>query len=353
MTVKLLWRSDVHLSDRAPASRTDDWAETVFHKLNQVRAVARRTGVAAVLDGGDYFHTKSPSRNSHRLVRATAEHHAEYPCPVFCTPGNHDSIHGDYSYLHQQPLGVLYAAGVFQRLYDEWEVYFGPTAGPESAVGVFPYNRREDKWSWADPFQVEHASGDIPIVRVVGIPYHGRSYDVGRLNALRKGDEDHLVCVAHLLASKAGGMMFESEDVLRYDDLVQYAPDVWLFGHWHKDQGVTTTGDKKFVNLGALTRGSLVQDEVERRPAIAMITFSKDEISVQTARLKVAPAEDVFDMGARVRAEAREMTMDAFVSSVKDALVDTQADSLEDTVNGLDVPDLVRERAIEYLERVG
>ena len=52
MTVKLLWRSDVHLSDRAPASRTDDWAETVFHKLNQVRAVARRTGVAAVLDGG-------------------------------------------------------------------------------------------------------------------------------------------------------------------------------------------------------------------------------------------------------------------------------------------------------------
>jgi hypothetical protein len=147
--------------------------------------------------------------------------------------------------------------------------------------------------------------------------------------------------------------MFENEDVLRYEDLTRYAPDLWLFGHWHKDQGVTTIGDKRFVNLGAMTRGALVQDEVERRPAIALLVFDKDEIKVRTARLKVQPAEDVFDMGAKVRAEAREMTIDAFVSSVAEALVETQGESLEDVVNGLDVPDLVRERAISYLERTG
>lgn len=320
MTVRLLWRSDVHLSDRAPASRKDDWAEAVFAKLDQVRAVAHKAAVHAVLDGGDYFHTKSPSRNSHRLVRATAEHHASYPCPIYCTPGNHDNIHGDYSFLHQQPLGVLYAAGVFQRLYDEHEAVFD-----EGGVKV----------------------------RVVGVPYHGRSYDTGRLNAIRKGDEDYLVCVAHLLASEAGGSMFENEDVLRYKDLTRYAPDLWLFGHWHKDQGVTTIGDKRFVNLGAMTRGALVQDEVERRPAIALLVFDKDGVKVRTARLKVQPAEDVFDMGAKVRAEAREMTIDAFVSSVAEALVETRGDSLEDVVKGLDVPGVVRERAIGYLERAG
>ena len=102
--IKLLWRTDVHLSDRAPVSRTDDWAETVFGKLDQVRRVAEKVGASAILDGGDFFHIKSPGRNSHALVHRTAQHHADYPCPVYCTPGNHDCVYGDYSFLPQQPL---------------------------------------------------------------------------------------------------------------------------------------------------------------------------------------------------------------------------------------------------------
>ena len=70
--IKLLWRTDVHLSDRAPVSRTDDWAETVFGKLDQVRRVAEKVGASAILDGGDFFHIKSPGRNSHALVHRSA-----------------------------------------------------------------------------------------------------------------------------------------------------------------------------------------------------------------------------------------------------------------------------------------
>ena len=35
MSINLVWRTDVHLSDRAPSSRTDDWADAVFDKLGQ------------------------------------------------------------------------------------------------------------------------------------------------------------------------------------------------------------------------------------------------------------------------------------------------------------------------------
>lgn len=318
--IRLVWRTDVHLSDRAPASRKDDWAEAVFAKLDQVKAVSRKVGAHGILDGGDFFHIKSPSRNSHDLVRRVADHHADYPCPVYCTPGNHDAVYGDYANLGQQPLGVLYSTGVFRRLYDEHEALF-------EADGVK--------------------------VRVVGVPYHGRSYDLDRFAAIKKGDEDYLVCVAHVLASEKGGTMFENEDILWYRDLAQFDPDLFLFGHWHKDQGVKEIGGKKFVNLGSLTRGSLSQDNVNRRPAIALITF-KDSIRVQVLRLRVKDAEDVFDMDARVREEARTMTVDAFVENVREALVESRSADVEETMQGMtDLPEVVRERALHFWEMAG
>jgi len=49
--IKLLWRTDVHLSDNPPASRKDDWVEAIFAKLAQVKTVARKLSVDAVFDG--------------------------------------------------------------------------------------------------------------------------------------------------------------------------------------------------------------------------------------------------------------------------------------------------------------
>ena len=229
--IRLIWRTDAHLSDHAPASRKDDWTAAVFEKLEQIRMVAGKLNVAGILDGGDFFHTKSPTRNSHRLVRMVADHHATYPCPVFCTPGNHDSVYGDYSFLDQQPLGVLYSSGVFQRLYDEFEVYFGPADTTTPAVKAYPYNRKEGGFPDGNPFYFrnQHQVGDIPVVRVVGIPYHGSKYDLQRLQNIKKGEEDYLVCVAHVLASPQGGTMFEAEDVWSYNDLSAYAPDIFCF----------------------------------------------------------------------------------------------------------------------------
>lgn len=317
--IRFVWRTDVHLSDRNPASRKDDWAETVFAKLVQVRSVAKKVQADAVLDGGDFFHTKSPSRNTHQLVRRVADHHASYPCPVYCTPGNHDSVYGDYGFLGQQPLGVLYSTGVFRRLYDEHEVVF---------------------------------EKDGIKVRVVGIPYHGTKYDLDRFSCIQKGDEDYLVCVAHVLASEKGGTMFEQEDVLKYGDLAEMAPDLFCLGHWHKDQGVQVVKGKRFVNIGSMTRGSLSQDDVERRPSVALFTFTPEDLRIQVLRLRVREIEEVFDLDARVREEARTMTVDAFVESIQESLTLSKSETLEDVVGGMGgIPDRIRERALLFLEQ--
>jgi exonuclease SbcD len=325
MSINLVWRTDVHLADRGPSSRKDDWTDTVFDKLDQVRRVAAKINAAAILDGGDFFNIKSPSRNSHALVHRTAEHHANYPCPVYCTPGNHDAVYGDYSFLPQQPLGVLFSTGVFKRLYDEHEAVF-------TRNGI--------------------------TVRVVGVPYHGTSYDMERFTRLEKGDEDILICVAHVLASRKGGTMFEGEDIIRYADLVDAAPDVFLFGHWHKDQGVEQIGDKTFVNIGSLTRGALSQDEVQRRPACVILTCNpatKDapaSVTTTVVRLRVKDAAEVFDVEARERQIQRQVEMDSFVNSIRDTLTrsGTMGD-LSTLITDMDLSGDIRERALSYLER--
>ena len=319
MSINLVWRTDVHLSDRAPSSRTDDWADAVFDKLGQVRDLAREVGAAAIIDGGDFFHIKSPGRNSHALVNRTAEHHSTYPCPVYCTPGNHDSVYGDYAFLPQQPLGVLYSTGVYKRLYDEHEAVF---------------------------------THDGITVRVVGIPYHGTTYDMERFTSIVKGDEDILICVAHVLASHKGGTMFEGEDIVKYADLVDTAPDVYLFGHWHKDQGVEEIGGKQFVNIGSLTRGALSQDNMDRIPSAAVLRCTDKGVEIEVVPLNVRPAEEVFDVEGRARQVKRQVEMDSFVEAIREALQPAEGEqTLTEAVAGMsDVPNEIRERALAYLE---
>jgi len=148
--------------------------------------------------------------------------------------------------------------------------------------------------------------------------------------------------------------MFAGEDIVKYSDLVGLNPDVdtWLFGHWHKDQGVVEIAPGKWVvNVGSLTRGSLSQDNVDRKPAVAVLSFG-ESIAIETRRLQVKPAKEVFDMDKRDREEARTMTMDAFVEEVAKSLETSKSLSLEDTVRRLDeVPTKVKDLALHYMEK--
>lgn len=349
--VKLIWRSDVHVSDNPPVSRTDDWNETLMGKLTQVGEIAREVGAAAVLDGGDFFHVKSPGRNAHRTIQRVAQVHNGYPCPVYGNIGNHDCKYGDYEHLPEQPLGVLFETGVFKRCYDEFEVYFAKQFG-EMKAKAYPFVAGAGGWQGPNPFALRQPDG--PIVRVVGIPYHGTEYDWDRFTRIKKGDEDYLVVMAHVLASKEGGSMFEGEDIIQYAALKDLDPDVWCFGHWHKNQGVTEIAKGKWVvNIGSLSRGALSQDEVARIPAVAVLKFDALGVEIEQRPLKVAPPEEVFDLVGRTRREAKDMTMGAFVDSIKETLSEDARKPVEDTIRDMSLPSEVKERALLKWEEQG
>lgn len=322
--VTLVWRTDVHLADKGPSSRLDGdrWPEVVSDKLLQVADVARREDAMAVIDGGDFFDKKSPSRNSHRLVRQAADIHEQYPCPVYACVGNHDCVHGNIEYLPQQPLGVLFSTGVFRRLYDEHEAFF-------ERGGV--------------------------TVRVVGVPYHGYRYDLDRL-AVPKGDEDYLVVVAHLLASEKGGSMFEGEDIVPYKRLRGMPADLMAFGHWHKDQGVTDLAGTKIVNIGSLTRGSLSEDNIERTPSCAVWRFRPGGIEVEKVGMKIAHFSETFDIEGRAKKESRELLNKAFTDKVAEMFADNDnRANLRDVIRSKrgELPERVVELADQFLEEAG
>jgi hypothetical protein len=224
-------------------------------------------------------------------------------------------------YLEKQPLGVLYSTGVFQRLYDKHELVL--------------------------------QKGGVK-VRVVGIPYHGPNYEMNRLKDIKKGDEDYLIVAAHLLASPKGGSMFDREDIVSYDMLRELDPDVWMFGHWHQNQRIVGIAPgKQVVNIGSLSRGSISEDELSRRPAIATLTITKEDgVQIVEIPLNVQPPEKVFDLVGHERMKISTEMIEEFVGSLHETLSEAEKMPLLDLVRNLEEVDpTVREKALNYLER--
>jgi len=283
--INFIFRTDVHAADKSPMSWKGDYPAEIWESLRQIGVLASQYSCAAVLDGGDFFHVKAPTKNSHALVAKTALLHAkDYHCPVYCIEGNHDIQANNLDTVQNQPLGVLYQTGVFQHLREE----------------IFE-------------------EGGIK-VRVVGLPFSDtRCLDDFR--SIKKRDGEYLVVIAHALASEDPPDHVEDffgEPVFRYSDLVfDGCADVYCFGHWHRDQGITQIGSTSFVNQGSISRGSLVRENLTRVPKVALISCTVTGVVTTPILLKVLPAEEVFDIERKERLDKEAKTIETFVDRLE------------------------------------
>lgn len=319
--MKFIVRTDCHLSDKAPTSRVDDYLNTCLDKLKQIGNLAKKHKATAVIDNGDFFDSTVAKNNSHSMVRRVIELHKEhYPCPVYENPGNHDFPYKNLKYIRRMPLGVLFASGTFKQLTDK--------------------TFKEDDLT----------------VRVVGLPYKSK-FDIEDFD-IQRGDEDVLVCAAHTYASLNGGELFDGSDyAMSYHDLSECSPDFFIFGHWHIDQGIESLNGTKFMNLGSMTRGSLVQDNLDRTPRVGILEIQKDEdgivsVSAEAVELDVEPAEDVFDLEKHQRLEQEERDINQFVTSLKMASMEDEDDIFSVVSSLTEFQDDVKTTAIRYLKDV-
>lgn len=234
--------------------------------------------------------------------------------------GNHDLTSNNLISLDEQPLGVLFADNTLVQLRNE------------------------------------NVKKDNKTVSIVGIPYQD-NLEPSDLEIPDKNDAVAQICALHTYSSPTPGMLFKDK-IHGYKDFVDLGPDIFVFGHYHIDQGVQNIDNKWFVNLGSISRGTLRDEDIDHQPQIGFIKISvsdDNEISynIQPIKLKVKPAAEIFDLEKRAEEKKEAEEIEIFVDKlVSEAVSENIANDkeIEEIVNNLEAAKDVKERVMSFLE---
>lgn len=333
--MKFVTAADWHLSHAGPQSRTDDWQEAIFAKLEQVKSAALKLKARAVLMPGDVFHEKSriPYAVVNRLIAWCFEL-KKAGIVVVVIPGNHDETSHRYESIPTQPLGVLLACGAMI------DCSFKVVKFTDSKELVPPFDENPDAPG-------PHPGSEPFTVGIVGNPYpHATSLDSYPTlppHGCHKG-----ILLAHCFASPEGGSYF-GERIHSYAELAGNPFDVFVFGHDHSDHGVYKVDEKFFVNVGALSRGALVKEEINRDVKIGVIDVTQAGVKVAQVKLKVAPAAEVFDLQLKAQKDREHTEIEQFAEKLRVDLAEAGPVSFKERAEKLDVPEAVRQRVLTYI----
>ena len=290
MTTEFLFitANDIHISDSNPRSRIDNFKESILDKLGQMRNACNKLAADGAIIAGDLFNIKNPAKNSHQLNQDLIRLFRQFKCPVYMIEGNHDLTANSLDSLTGQPLGVLFEDQTLIRLREE---------------------------------RIEKNGVSISLV---GIPYQD-NLDLGRLKFPDRGNSVARIAAMHLYASPKADDLFGTK-IHGYDEFLHLDADVFVIGHYHIDQGVVEHGGKWFVNIGALSRGTLREENIEHHPQIGFIKILAEEnkvsFNVQPIKLKIKPASEIFDLEKREEEKKEAQEIEIFV----DKLVSDSAD---------------------------
>jgi DNA repair exonuclease SbcCD nuclease subunit len=284
--IRLLTSSDEHLADLNPGYRKDCYRDAVLEKLEWQGQLASKLEADAVVRVGDFFHVKPANKTTMATVAQSARIHRNYSCPTYAIGGNHDMSYNDPLSIPKQPLGVLLRSGVFRHLKDE-----------------------------------TLTSGTLN-VRLIGVEYTTDLYDDALREAVKKNDSStYTIAFVHALAAFAPEERIQSffnERVFDYRDLVfEGCPDVYVFGHYHKDQGVKEHLGVKFVNLGAVSRGALTFENLDRIPKVSSIICNSQGISIDVHDIPIKDASEVFDLEKKKVLDKERRNLDEFIKILR------------------------------------
>lgn len=330
--MKLLFFTDLHLSERPPLARSDSYVDDLFAKLEELKELAGSVDVTVC--GGDWLHWPRPNDTSHRLVRRLIECLRNWPTELYTCLGNHELPAEGMSGLRRMPIGV-----VLEALKD------GPVQLLDEPRSV-PRGTRSD--SQAVTLAAVHWQHDID-----GRP---ELYNVRKprsvLDSAQARQDVPLVLVTHgMVMPPGGGWPFPAVGM----DQIETEADVVLLGHMHWVTGVHQVNGTWFAGPGAVARTSRSESEMTRQPSALIVMLERgkepqfEEIPLKSAR----PAEEVFTY-AGDGASQTEGLFAGYVAALETGM-NLEGLTVEEAVAAAEakVPSDVMELAKEYLERGG
>ena len=317
-TVKFLTFTDVHISSINPEARLGDYKKDILDKLTQIRMVGEKLKVDFFIFAGDLFNLKFPLKNPHELNTELINLFKSFPAPIYATEGNHDLRNDSYETFNEQPLSVIYAS---EALIQARDITFEKD-NFKIKIRSFPFSEKPD------------------------------------LEKLPKADKQDLnICILHLYAIPEGGNLFKQK-LYSYKDICTLGDDIFVMGHYHIDQGIqTVNGNKVFVNVGAVSRGTFSGDNTDRDPKIALVTATfyggSCSYSGQAIRLKVKPATEVFDFEQRDEDKKKVEEAEIFVAKLKDdmVVVTDDKDKIGEEVSQMNLERKIMDKTMYFLNK--
>ena len=321
--IKFITFTDVHISSINPQSRLGDYEQDIFNKLDQIRRVGEKLDVDFYIFAGDLFNLKAPLKNPHSLNTKLITLFKNFSAPIYATEGNHDLKNDSYATFDKQPLKVIYSSGALKQVRDMTVDIKGIKVRLLSSD--FEENPQFDK-----------------IFR-------------------KRKDEDISIRILHLYSAPEGGMFFKQQ-VYSYLSLSSLENDIYVLGHYHLDNGIEIRKNQDlnrtqiFINIGAISRGSLTEDEITRIPKIGLVQVMKEgstiNYKVNAARLNVLPADEVFDIKQKKEEKQKKKEAEEFVEKLQSELTDIEKgeDRIEKEVQKLDVEKEVLDKTFSFLQ---
>jgi DNA repair exonuclease SbcCD nuclease subunit len=319
--MKILLINDTHLTNdnRHPASCTATYTEDLFDLLYQINKIADEHAVSAIVQLGDLFHLKAPTSNSHALVQKAIRWAKAAPCPVAVVPGNHDLTHDRLESLNEgQPLGVLYDSNAVIRA----EGYFS----------IFPIYGVP----WQQNWDATESVADQSVRKA--------------LAGFEPKDSPQLIVTHAPFFEPGKESPYESYSTDKFSRILQEAGrsnTQVAYGHIHNSHGEYVVNSVRFCNYGALSRGSLTEDNMQRRVGVTI--WDSVTGRFKFLPLNARPASEVFRVAEVVEVKKKQIELDEFLSSVGQSSIEiTSTESVLAKVRELNLGKEI-ERVIEEL----
>lgn len=294
--MQILYVGDVHISGKNYSIRLDDSLEAVFAKLEEIKLYAKKSKAELTVFGGDVFHSPLVSNViSDRLI----DYFNDYPHPCYSIYGNHDCYNASTSLSESSSLAHVFRRSKLKHLTNlEFD---------DIIIEGQDYCFNIEK-------PLNECGGMIDSNKFKILVPHAMFVD---------SEVAFMTCIPMSKFMTNADMVFVS--------------------HNHAQYGIKKIGNTTFVCPGALSRGSVSQDDLDRKPAVAVI-----DTKANTAKLHylkcAKPTSEIFDLQKIAEQKQDSAKIQSFLRNLESVQINNLnfLDSLNDMFNLYNVPEYVK-----------
>jgi len=263
---------DLHLTNRSPERRKDNYFETLLRKLDQAFSIFKKASCDCVIQVGDFFDAPTVANRVKSSVISLLKKHKK---KVYCVVGQHDITGHSLQTLNNSPLAVLEASGdvtIVRRA----EVIGDVSDKDSTAVVVYGASFGEE----------------------VPEPY----------------EDSYNILITHRMIGDRP--LYPGQELMSPKRFLKKYPDYNLVvaGDYHY-RFIEMWNGRTIVNPGALVRKTISKFDLEHNPGV--VIFDTATSTVKTVLLDVSPVEEVFDLSKKQEQKNTDLLLQ-FIESLKD-----------------------------------